>query len=219
MRNISVIPGILSKTRDDYVERAARVASLSPFLHVDIADGKVVANRTLALSEVLAVSLESSLILHLMVDTPRNYLPQLKEMAQVSEVIFHPDWEDKPYIFVEEARALGLTVTAAIAPVKAGMKDASDVAYLAPILNGIMVMGIIPGFSGQVFRESALKSILLLHREFPDLVLSVDGGMNPQTVPLVVQAGASVIYATSYLHRAADPAVALEELEQSPYNR
>ena len=212
MRTIEVIPGILSKTLDDYKEKLALATSLSNHIHVDLADGRVVANRTISLPQILSVPTEARVALHMMVDSPKDYIEMIPDNSPIDELIIHLDWEDQPYVVIDAAHERDLKVSMAISPAVPEGAGVAELAAYIPMLHSVLVMGIVPGFSGQQFREETLRTMVHLHKEFPDLSIAVDGGMKPATAKLAVQAGASIIYATSYLNRAADPQQALVEL-------
>ena len=80
---------------------------------------------------------------------------------------------------------------------------------VAPLADGglideVLVMTVHPGFGGQKFLESGLPKFRELRRRWPELDLSVDGGINTQTGALCAAAGANILGAGSFLYKAAD---------------
>ena len=77
-------------------------------------------------------------------------------------------------------------------------------------------MTVEPGFGGQKFMEDQLPKIAAIRKyieEFnPNCHLEVDGGVDPKTAPLCIQAGADVLVAGSAVYGAADPAEAIKTL-------
>ena len=80
----------------------------------------------------------------------------------------------------------------------------------------ILVMTVEPGFGGQKFMADQLPKIAAIRRYIneynPDCRLEVDGGVDPNTAPLVIEAGADVLVAGSAVYGAADPAAAIKTL-------
>ena len=79
---------------------------------------------------------------------------------------------------------------------------ANSISAVIPLLNQVLVMTVNPGFSGQIFIPETVKKIsevkALLQAHGSDAIIQVDGGINTETLPLVVEAGArSIVAATA----------------------
>ena len=83
-------------------------------------------------------------------------------------------------------------------------------------LDMVLVMTVEPGFGGQAFMENQLDTIAqvrsLIDRVNPSCRLEVDGGINAQTAPKVIRAGADTLVAGSAVYGAADPSVVISAL-------
>ncbi len=213
-KSLTVIPGILARSKEDFAEKLAVLESLKPpRIQVDLADGLAVPNRTLSLADIQSVPSTISQTLHLMVLNPHQVVPQIQDSGVITEIIFHLDWEQKPYLVFDYATEKNISVSIALTPVMNETVGVADIAPFVSMLSSVVVLAVVPGFSGQPFRENVLTTIFHLKKEYPQLPIGVDGGMNPETVAKVAQAGASIIYATSYILRSPQPQVALEELQ------
>ena len=74
------------------------------------------------------------------------------------------------------------------------------------------MLAVQPGPVGQEFLPFVCEKIKFLREEFPDAIIEVDGGMNPETAGQVKEAGADTIVSASYIFNAVDPKKAYEEL-------
>ncbi len=85
---------------------------------------------------------------------------------------------------------------------------------ILPFADFVQVMGIRRiGYQGEPFDEKVPDFIKLLKTEFPDLVISVDGGMNPETADKVFDAGADRVIAGSFILNSTNPIEAVKEIE------
>ena len=81
-------------------------------------------------------------------------------------------------------------------------------------IDGVQFMGIENvGYQGQPFAEEILKKISELRAEFPNLIISVDGGVNEETAPELIEAGATNLASGSYIFNASDPKEAIDYLK------
>jgi ribulose-phosphate 3-epimerase len=91
--------------------------------------------------------------------------------------------------------------------------------YVLPLLDLVLVMTVNPGFGGQEFITGMLPKIrqvkTLLEKEKPGVLLEVDGGINAETAPGAVRAGAGVLVAGSAVFGAGDPAAAVRRLREA----
>ena len=81
----------------------------------------------------------------------------------------------------------------------------------------VLVMSVEPGFGGQKFMPAALSKLSALREECKrqnlDILLEVDGGINAQTAPLAISAGATVLVAGNYIFSASDMAARVKEIK------
>jgi ribulose-phosphate 3-epimerase len=82
----------------------------------------------------------------------------------------------------------------------------------------VLVMTVEPGFGGQAFMDSQLETIrqvrAIINKYNPACELQVDGGIAPDTAPLVIEAGANVLVAGSSVYKAAVPAECIKEMRK-----
>lgn len=77
----------------------------------------------------------------------------------------------------------------------------------------VQILGVLPGRAGQEFDEHVLVKIRFLKKNYPDVKIEVDGGINPITAKLCKEAGADILVAASYIFNSRDPKKAYEQLK------
>ena len=157
-------------------------------LHLDVMDGHFVPNLSFGLPVVEAVrrATHMALDVHLMISEPGRYVEQFRE-AGADLISFHVEAVGQPVALLERVRALGAGAGIAVSPSTPvhrleGLLDRCDL---------VLVMSVDPGFGGQHFHPEALEKLRWLRAKAPpQVVLSVDGGVNPDTIGPCAEAGA-----------------------------
>jgi ribulose-phosphate 3-epimerase len=167
-------------------------------IHVDVMDGHFVPNISMGPVVVKAVRPVTRLPLevHLMIEHPIRYLDAFAE-AGADSLLVHVENAPNLHRTVQHIKALdkkaGVVLNPATSPVA--------LAEILPDVDLVLVMTVNPGFGGQKFIHNTLGKIRRV-RQMIDQVkaaieLEVDGGIDPETTPLVVEAGARVLVAGS----------------------
>ena len=183
-------------------------------LHFDVMDGHFVPNISFGVPVLASLhrGMPSAFFdVHLMISHPLAYVDAFAK-AGADLVNFHLESEDEPGAVLAAIRAAGC---------KTGMtiKPGTPAEVLLPWLDQldlVLVMSVEPGFGGQKFQASALYKLEALKKEREarglSFLLEVDGGVNAETAPFCVEAGADVLVAGSAVFAAADPAAEVRAL-------
>lgn len=196
-----VIPDVLTSNVDEVAEKISLIKGKSDRLHIDIIDGVFVDNLTIAPADLQAIDLTSvKFDLHLMVDdpaawteecvalSPKRIISQIERMGNQNSYV---DWL-KGYGEVGVGLALDLYT-----PI-----SGIDVEVL-PKIDVILLMSVKAGESGRKFDARVIDKIIELRKIYQGEVM-IDGGINPETARLVVEAGATEVATNSYLWQSTD---------------
>ena len=174
-------------------------------IHIDVMDGHFVPNISMGPIVVKALRPVTKLPLevHLMIEEPIRYLDAFAESGADSMLV-HVENAVNLHRTVQHIKALGKKAGVVLNP-------ATSPIALAEILADadlVLVMTVNPGFGGQKFIPSTVNKIRrvrqMIDHTRPDIELEVDGGIDAETVPAAVEAGARVLVAGSAIFGAAD---------------
>ncbi len=196
---IKIAPSILSADFTRLGEQVKAVeAAGADRVQIDVMDGRFVPNitfGTLAI-ECLRPLTRLTLEAHLMVEPPEDFIEKFAR-AGADTIIVHQEATAHLHRAIQHIHALGKKAGVALNP-------ATSASSVAEVLNGVelvLVMTVNPGFGGQEFIPATLGKVRQLRNEIRarglDCELEVDGGINIETAPLVVKAGADVLVAGS----------------------
>lgn len=170
------------------------------YVHVDIADGKFVSEKSYTIGEVIKYSNYTSkpLDIHLMVSNPLKYIDELS-ILNVAYITFHLEAVKNPIQIIDHIKNKGLKVGISIKP----DTGVDKVLPFLPFVDLILIMSVVPGKSGQKFMESVLYKIDILKREIIEksynTIISIDGGINEESFPKAFEKGVDMVVSSSYL--------------------
>jgi ribulose-phosphate 3-epimerase len=193
--DIKLAPSILAADMGHLADEVAKVvAAGADRIHVDVMDGHFVPNITFGpavvrwLKPVTSIPLE----VHLMISEPDRYLAAFAE-AGANTLIVHQEGAIHLNRTVQEIHRLGLRAGVAINPAT----PALVLEEILPDLELVLVMTVNPGFGGQEFLAGMLPKVRRVRRMIdearPGCELEVDGGIEPHTAPMVIEAGARIL--------------------------
>jgi len=186
---VEVIPTIIAKDLNELQEKIKKVESFVDWVQIDVMDGQFVENTTWnEPSDLKKIETSLNLEAHLMIKEPEKYIDQWINSG-VKRIIFHIEATDKIREVIDQVKQAGLGVGLAINP----ETPVEAVDQFVDQLDLILVMTVNPGQGGQDFLEQNLGKIKQLRAKYKRVKIGVDGGINLETAPEVIQAGASLL--------------------------
>ncbi|MFN4219712.1 MAG: ribulose-phosphate 3-epimerase [bacterium] len=172
------------------------------WLHIDVMDGNFVPNLTMGIDFLKKIKSKTFLPIdvHLMVQNPEKYL----EYSLYCDMInFHIETTFFPFRMIEQFKNKNPNIRVGLAfnPIT----SVDVLKFLEGYIDNVLIMTVEPGFSGQKFIYNMLPKIEEVNKIIKnwknEIFISVDGGINEQTLELVLAKGANFIICASFLYQ------------------
>ena len=204
-----IIPSILVENLDDFKERIEICEDFAETVQWDIMDGQFVEQMTFSdLQKMKEVDTVLSIEAHLMVEHPEEILNDLAK-AGVDRVIFHIEAVDDIEDLLNRMDDYDFEKAIAINP----ETELDEIPDILDRLDMVLIMTVVPGAGGQPFISSQLDKVKALRSRYPQLSISVDGGIDTTTIKLAKDAGANCFSVGTAIFESPDPANAFEVLK------
>jgi ribulose-phosphate 3-epimerase len=216
---IKISPSILSA---DFAMLGEEVRNLTSagadMLHIDVMDGHFVPNITIGPAVIKSIKKHTNLPfdVHLMVNSPEHLIEDF--ISSGSDIVtIHFEAVRHPDRVLSHIKSCGAKAGISLLPTTP--IDVLD--YLWNKIDLILIMTVNPGFGGQEFMENQLSKIQAISSKlkslkYDNILLSVDGGINPVTAEKCTAAGASVLVAGNYILGHKNYTEAINNLRNNP---
>lgn len=195
-----IAPSILSADFGRLAEEVQAVeAAGADWIHVDVMDGHFVPNLTIGplITEAVRRACTLPVDVHLMIEKPERYLGAFAD-AGADWITVHQEACPHLHRTLQEIKERGAKPGVALNP----STSEATIEDVIPDLEMILVMSVNPGFGGQKYIPNSTRKVervadLLQERGRGEVLIQVDGGVDPRTAPIVSDAGATVLVAGS----------------------
>ena len=214
-----VVPSLPASSFEEIEELADSLRGTASERQIDIVDGKFVSavswpftetNPKEALYKLRDLVSEFQIEIDCMVMEPEQYLDIFAELG-IKRVIVHIGSTDKYDLVISHARKHGYKIGFAVTndvPLEELEKYINDIDF-------VQVMGIKHvGSQGQPFDKRTLVTVSTLHDRYPELEIAVDGSVNSDTIPTLLEAGATRLAPGSAITKQKNPKKAFERLSK-----
>lgn len=202
-----IAPSILAADFSKLGEAVSMIhTSEAEYVHIDVMDGVFVPNISFGLPVIESVRKYTDKVfdVHLMIVQPERYITDFKK-AGADLLTVHIEASTHLHRTLQAIKQEGMQTGVALNP----HTSLKDLEYVLDMVDLVCLMSVNPGFGGQKFIESTYRKTSelrnMIDQKNTSTKIEIDGGVNASTSPLLVEAGADVLVAGSFVFNSENP--------------
>jgi ribulose-phosphate 3-epimerase len=207
---IEIIPAILTDSPTKFKDLVLRLEPYARRIHIDIADGIFVPNKTInGYDDLKTIESASKFDVHLMVTKPQDHSKEWF-YTHAERFIIHAESEGVEgaiHSVREHKRKIGLALNPET--------PAENIENYLDKIDFVQFMTVHPGFQGGSFVSEVVDKISAFRARYPDILIMCDGGITPETAPQLIRAGANSVVSGSYVIKSENFEEAINKLKTS----
>lgn len=226
MPKIEIMPSVLAADMGNLEEAVRRCERAgADQIHLDIMDGVFVPNISMgpAVTAMAERVTELPLNVHLMLIQPQNYIEAFAR-AGADTLLIHIEADCDVEDTLKKIRDLGCKAGITVNPPTsldkffqktAGAGSSCIQCLEKGLVDEVLIMSVNPGFGGQSYMPEAESKVAEVRRRWPEMAISIDGGIDLKTVKPAAAHGANLFVAGTALFKAADMAEAIAQMRSN----
>lgn len=210
---IKISPSVLAS---DYANLESELKKCenagAELIHVDVMDGHFVPNISIGAPVIKAMKKVCNIPfdVHLMISDPLKYIEDFAD-AGADIITFHTECESDINETINKILECGCKASLSVKP-----NTPIEAVYpYIDKLSMVLVMTVEPGFGGQSFMTDMMSKVENLRKDFPQIDIEVDGGVNAETIKICANSGANVFVAGSAVFKSKNPTKTIALLKEN----
>lgn len=210
-----IIAAILTNNEEDVIKKVDLVSPYLDWIQLDVCDGRFVSNTSWGQPEKIQdIAKKINIEVHLMIENPENSIDEWIASG-VKRIYIHYESTKNPKPILQKIKEAELEAGIAVLPETS--IDCIDT--LHQDLNCILLFsGSLGHYGGEFLQQPTLSKISTLQKKYNDIIIEVDGGINPPLAKMLAKKGVSNFVSGGFIFKSEDPINSIKELKSAVYN-
>lgn len=195
--NVDLMPAIIADSLDDMKSKINIASEFSERAHLDIMDGIFTSIKSFDdYGQIASIETAVELDSHLMIFKPEKSIDEWMKIKSQRTILHFESSHNLRDIFAK-IRESGSQAFVALNP---GTSE-EFLETISDVIDGVLVLGVHPGFYGNPLVKETLAKVENIRKKYPNFSIGFDGGVNEETLPLILQSGVDWIASGSYIFK------------------